>query len=232
MAHQRDPTSPAASQITTASNRITVLTDGLIRLESSSDGTFEDQASTFATFRALDTPSYKLIKKDNGALEIATARFHLVWDGKPFSPSGLSVLLRCELSVGESPLKKGEGDSQHSSTWRYGQKMSNLGGTIRTLDEVDGRCDLGSGIISQVSRYPMYNAKEKYGFSVLDDSESMLFTEDGWVAPRVEGRTDVYLFAYGLDYRAALKAFHIVSGKIPLIPRWALGNWWSRYCEL
>lgn len=59
----------------------------------------------------------------------------------------------------------------------------------------------------------------------------MLFTEDGWVAGRDAGKSDIYLFAYGLDYRGALNAFYTVSGKTPLIPRWALGNWWSRYCE-
>lgn len=42
-------------------------------------------------------------------------------------------------------------------------------------------------------------------------------------------RIDGYLFAYGLDFKAAIKAFYAVSGKQPLIPRWALGNWWSRY---
>jgi len=40
---------------------------------------------------------------------------------------------------------------------------------------------------------------------------------------------DGYLFAYGLDYKAAMKAFFTVSGPQPLLPRWALGNWWSRY---
>lgn len=38
-----------------------------------------------------------------------------------------------------------------TSEWRYGQSdRENLGGTARTLDEVDGRCDLGTGIISKV----------------------------------------------------------------------------------
>jgi alpha-glucosidase (family GH31 glycosyl hydrolase) len=60
----------------------------------------------------------------------------------------------------------------------------------------------------------------------------MLFTEDGWVAPRDKSKADVYLFAYGVDYREALKTFFTVSGAPPLIPRWSLGNWWSRYCEL
>ncbi len=59
----------------------------------------------------------------------------------------------------------------------------------------------------------------------------MLLTEDGWVAARVPGRTDCYLFAYGRDYKAALKALYQLSGNQPLLPRWTLGNWWCRYCE-
>ena len=60
----------------------------------------------------------------------------------------------------------------------------------------------------------------------------MLFDAKGWISPRVKGRVDGYLFAYGFDYREALQAYFAVSGRQPLLPRWALGNWWSRYCEL
>ena len=63
---------------------------------------------------------------------------------------------------------------------------------------------------------------------MLDDSSSLLF-EDGFVATRKPGRTDIYLFAYGWDYLDALRDFHILSGKPPLLPRWALGNWFSRW---
>jgi hypothetical protein len=59
----------------------------------------------------------------------------------------------------------------------------------------------------------------------------MVFQDDGWIAGRGANKSDVYLFGYGLEYRAALKAFFAVSGPPPLIPRWSLGNWWSRYCE-
>jgi len=69
------------------------------------------------------------------------------------------------------------------------------------------------------------------GFAVIDDSESMLLTEDGWVSIREPGRKDYYLFAYGRDYKAALSDFYRVSGRQPMLPRWAFGNWWSRYCE-
>ena len=64
---------------------------------------------------------------------------------------------------------------------------------------------------------------------MIDDTESFVFTSQGWIAPRVEGRVDVYVFAYGRDYTAAVRALYAVSGLPPVIPRWALGNWWSRY---
>ena len=43
-----------------------------------------------------------------------------------------------------------------TNVWRYGDEtnehMSNLGGTFRTLDGVDGRCRLDDGVLSQVGR--------------------------------------------------------------------------------
>jgi alpha-glucosidase (family GH31 glycosyl hydrolase) len=68
---------------------------------------------------------------------------------------------------------------------------------------------------------------------VIDDSKSMLFTEDGFVAAREQdsNRHDIYIFGYGSDHREALQAFYTVSGKPPVLPRWAFGNWWSRFCK-
>ncbi len=67
------------------------------------------------------------------------------------------------------------------------------------------------------------------GFSVVDDSHSMVLTEDGWIAPREEDCTDLYFFGYGHRYLDCLKDFYYLCGKTPLLPRYALGNWWSRY---
>jgi hypothetical protein len=33
------------------------------------------------------------------------------------------------------------------------------------------------------------------------------------------------------EYRTTIKAFYAISGLPPLLPRWSLGNWWSRYYE-
>ncbi|MGH3372801.1 MAG: TIM-barrel domain-containing protein, partial [Nocardioidaceae bacterium] len=127
-----------------------------------------------------------------------------VYDKGPFSPEGLSVLAKGDFS-------------SHDNMWRFGQSVANLGGTARTLDDVDGACELEDGILS------------RNGIAVVDDSGTMLLTDEGWVAPRDSGNIDLYVFAYGRDYRDAVKALYRLTGKQPLLPRFALGNWWSRY---
>ncbi len=92
---------------------------------------------------------------------------------------------------------------------------ANLGGTCRTLDMKVGKVKLGEGIIS------------KTGVAYLSD-KSLALGEDGKVKPRTVD-SDVYVFAYGRDYRGALQDFYRLTGKVPMIPRYVLGNWWSRY---
>ncbi|WP_433618485.1 TIM-barrel domain-containing protein [Dactylosporangium sp. CA-139114] len=183
--------------------RITVLTEGLVRLEYAEDGVFEDRASTFALNRCLPVPDFRVLET-GGHLEIVTSRFRLTYDRGPFTTSGLSLAVR-------------GGVTAYHSVWRYGQEAETLGGTARTLDNADGPVPLEPGVVSRT------------GFAVLDDSRSFLFEPDGWVAADNVGRTDLYVFAYGRDHAAALRAFHAVSGPAPVLPRYALGNWWSRY---
>lgn len=92
----------------------------------------------------------------------------------------------------------------------------NLLGTARTLDFTFGYKKLGIGVIS------------KKGVAVIDDSESLLLL-DSEVKARIVKEKDCYIFAYGKDYRGALKDFYKVTGEVPLLPKYALGNWWSRY---
>jgi alpha-glucosidase (family GH31 glycosyl hydrolase) len=106
-----------------------------------------------------------------------------------------------------------------SDVWHYdGKSYGDLGGTARTLDGAYGRVDLEPGVLSRKS------------YAVLDDSKSMLF-DDGWIATRRPGRIDGYVFAYNGDHKAAIRAFYRLSGNQPVLPRWTLGNWWSRYHE-
>ncbi|KAJ5782685.1 hypothetical protein N7457_004459 [Penicillium paradoxum] len=196
--------SPGATVGGIGQYRFIVLTDGLLRFEWAEDCQFENRASVLAINRHLPVPEFR-VKDDEDSLQIITSRFHLTYDKQPFSPSGLSAIVKGHYKP-------------HGSVWRYGTQVTNLGGTARTLDKVDGRMELEQGILS------------REGFAALDDSKSMLFDNRQWVATRRPGnRVDGYLFAYGHDYRQAVQAFYLLSGPQPLVPRWALGNWWSRY---
>lgn len=93
----------------------------------------------------------------------------------------------------------------------------NMKGTTRTLDGTLGAVSLKDGVLS------------RNGVSVMDDSKTLLLKEDGKLIPREKGSSDKYVFAYGNDNVGCLKAFYFLTGKEPLIPRFALGNWWSRY---
>jgi len=97
-------------------------------------------------------------------------------------------------------------------------KKGNLKGTRRTLDGTFGRVKLSAGLISL------------NGVAVLDDSGSLLLSDDKeTILPRGNKGSDRYYFAYGRDYRACLRDFYQLAGAVPMIPRFALGNWWSRY---
>ena len=190
-------------QIVGIEYRITVLTEGLIRLEYSADGVFEDRGTQVVLNRDFPRTEFRVISGGEG-LEIHTSRLHLVYDGKEFSGHGLSIQVKGNLS-------------NYRSLWRYGEVPMDLKGTARTLDRADGAVELGHGILS------------RYGFSVLDDSRSQVLLEDGWIEPRKKGIRDLYFFGYGHDYKEALRDFYRLCGKTPMIPRYALGNWWSRY---
>ncbi len=201
----RTPSRPVADPAAVVQGdryRITVLTDGLLRLEYSADG-FEDRASAFALFRDLPVPRYRVID-GRQHLEILTDRLHLVYDRGPFTTSGLSIQIRGNVS-------------SYHSVWRFGDAGTNLGGTARTLDNADGAVDLEPGVAS------------RWGYAVLDDSTTPVLDGAGWVEPRSGDRTDLYFFGYGRDYAGAVAALYAVSGATPVLPRFALGNWWSRY---
>ena len=191
-----------------ANYRITLLTEALVRLEYSEDGFFEDRATQFAFFRDFPKVPFRVIRNADG-IEIHTSRIHLVYNEQKFSSFGLSIQVKGNLSV-------------YHSLWHYGEEcipsfLPQLRGTARTLDMADGAIPLEPGIISAT------------GYSVIDDSHSQVLLEDGWIEPRKKQIQDLYFFGYGHEYKEALKDFYYLSGKTPMLPRYALGNWWSRY---
>ena len=183
--------------------RISFLTSQLVRFEYQPDGFFEDRPTTSVQNREFPAVKVAAHQGKNG-LELDTEHLHIVYDGKPFSKNGLCVSVKGKASA-------------YQSTWRFGESFSSLGGTVRTLDGADGRVPVEDGLISA------------NGFTLLDDSQSMILETNGRFLPREQKETDFYFFGYGHDYRQCLKDYYRLSGAVPLLPRYALGNWWSRF---
>ncbi len=191
--------------------RFTVLTERLLRLEYSPTGSFEDRASQVVLNRDLPTPDFKVFR-DGERVQVITRFAHLDYTGGEFTAQSINVK---ELTGG------------YHSIWRPGQEADSkfaqfvglrtqFGGTARTLDAVDGATELEPGLANSL------------GITSLDDSSSLALAED-WVAQRLPGNQDLYIFAHGQDYAAAVADFYRITGPQPVLPRFALGNWWSRY---
>ena len=110
--------------------RFTVLTSRLIRMEYSKNGEFEDRATQTVINRCFDVPKYSVSDQD-GVLKIKTDFIEIRYLKGEFNKNSLSAKF-----IGDF---EGRGFS-----WVYGQEVrGNLKGTARTLDGVNGECDLG-----------------------------------------------------------------------------------------
>ncbi len=197
------PVAPSESIVQCGSARFTVLTARLIRLEYHPEGCFVDRASQAFWFREQPVPPFTSRVQDH-IVEIET--------------EDLSLHYSCSSAHGFSPDNLVIRVKSTGTTWHPGDTdTGNLHGTARTLDFANGYRPLESGLMSQA------------GWSVIDDSNTLLFDDDGWLQPRLPGGVDLYFFGYGHDYRACLQDYCRISGHMPMIPRWVLGNWWSRY---
>ena len=190
--------------ITVGLARFSVLDAGLLRMEYSETGQFEDQTTSLVQNRELKSSDYEIMAVDGYELVLRTTNFTLYYVGGKFDAGSLFIDARSNYGT-------------HYSRWHYGEKVKyNLKGTARTLDKADGAIPLEEGIIS------------KDGFGVLDDSASFLLVGDQ-VSRRDHEEQDVYYFTYGRDFRQTLKMYYELTGFPPMVPRFALGNWWSRY---
>jgi len=184
--------------------RFTILTDRMIRMEYNEQGDFLDAPTQVVVNRNFGEADFKVNETDSD-LEIITEAVHLYYKkGEKFTEQTLFADVKYSFSV-------------FSNRWYYGHVGENLFGTLRTLDGVDGEAKLDNGILG------------KSGYATLDDSNSFLLSADGEPLQRSSQGTDIYLFAYGRSYLDALKDFFKLTGETPLLPRYALGNWWSRY---
>ena len=186
--------------------RIPVLTERLVRLEYSSDGMFNNYETQNVKNRRFSIPEFTK-EEDDTRLIINTRYFSLnYYKNTPFSHNTLFAK-----------------DDSGKVCWYYGQKeVKNLSSTAMSLDKV-------------IEDFPPF---EKGLFSLdgvvtINDTNSLRFDEERNI---VEANTnkeyvDIYLFIYGSDFGLCLKDYFELTGYPKMIPRYALGNWWSKECN-
>lgn len=187
--------------------RVTVLTDRLFRIEKSPQMKFRDEATQAIWHRNTERQQFEISgDQTHAVIETPVCRLVLYKDRS-----------QCYAEIGDSR--------------RSLNNHGNLLGTYRTLDCCNGdtyfkswelgatphTIQLGMGVCS------------KTGLAILDDSDSLTLGEDGEVKNQKANGSDEYVFIYGDDYRGAVRALYMLTGRTPLLPRFALGNWWSRY---
>ena len=199
------PISNSKSIVTGKNYRFTILTSKMIRMEYSDKGIFEDKSTQKVINRNFPDVNFTVIEK-NDTLEIITDDLYLTYNiGKRFNKHNLNIRML-------------NNNYSHHATWYFGNKCeSNLKGTARTLDGVDGSCELEDGLLS------------RHGYSVIDDSKSLVINENGLIEPGEENKIDIYFLGYNRNYIECLNDFYNLCGKTPMLPRYILGNWWSRY---
>lgn len=196
-----------AEQVVTYGDvRLSVITDRILRVEK---GKFCDKATQMVVCRDFAEVNAKAVKDHNFVI-IATDK----------------GAFRVNLATLEAEAKQGK-------KWVMPSNKTNLGGTARTLDGTFGVLGSWKTKKEHTDHFCLGHIRKgifsSNGVAEIDDGKSFLFNEDGSISVREGKCTDKYIFAFGDDYLGGLKEFYSLCGSTPVLPKYALGNWWSRY---
>jgi hypothetical protein len=201
----------ASGQVQDGKARFTVITPTLIRMEYAADGRFEDRPTQTVAERPVPTAAFER-RVEDGDLLIDTGALRLRYrrDSGPFGADNLVIQVRRGAEIVDA-----------RPDWSYAPQPGNLGGWRRGLDNERDPQPLFEGLLSRA------------GWYLLNDSQTVLLTD---TAPGFVQRPDAggvyqdgYLFGYGLDYAQGLADLRSLTGAAPLLPKKALGVWFSRW---
>jgi len=186
--------------------RFTILSERLIRMEYSKDGVFEDRPTSLVWFRDMEKVDFAF-KQDSKYLEISTKYFRLTYQkNKPFYSGKFDTMKYLKVELLNS-----------DRIWYYDHpEVRNYGAPSISLDDNKGKLKLKKGLYSVD------------GFSSIDDSVNDVIEASGEFSHRIKDTVDTYLFMYLKDFAYCLKDYYMITGAPGLIPRYALGNWWSK----
>jgi|GEM_PF-5808571 len=190
------PAGPAPGVFTLGQARFTILAAECIRIEYSTKSLFVDAPSLFAMERGARYLGYS-VEQSTGRLVLDTGRIQLTYtpDGWPLSVANL----KAEIRLGPT-----------TATWTPELNGEGRLDAARSRDWVKGHSLVAPSLLSRA------------GWRLVDDSNGMVL-KDGRAAARPAGHgTDWFLFGYGLDFKAGLRALTAVSGSVPLARKSAL----------
>jgi len=220
------PRNGVVSYIISGRYRIQIFSESFFRVEYSGAGVFDEEYPlvTGGGEGEEEEPAFHSCHDDKSEAEIPhslhtnkifsikTKYFHLeiLPDGKPLDIGNFRVKIFHSLN-GDVVFEPGVEDKE------------NLGGAYLDLYKYPaGKIweNFTPGLISPNGYFVWRNHCE-----FLKDKSN------GWIKKRADSSDfqDWFIFAYGSDYKRAFGDFIAVFGRIPMIPRWALGYWYSRW---
>ena len=162
---------------------------------------------------------------------IKTSALTLTYSGGKFSPRSLRVSGTGGAFKSWSPSMSNDG---------------NLLGTIKSLDQIGPtslNCTENAHIkVHSETLHCTWGLVSRAGWSIYDDSDSPVLNEYGWWGePSADKKSttfvnnsdtqDWYGFFHGHDYKGALADYVKVGGPIAMVPRQAMGIWWTRWFD-
>lgn len=196
--------------------RLTVLGAGLIRIEKSENKAFRDNATQTVLFRDA--------KKQNFSIDETSDSFKIALQ------NGTVILKK---NFDESRILIGKKSYKiDNSTNLFGSKeaLDRANGDAVNLSVVVDVEDHKEEVVVGTEKIVLgFGVVSENGIAVLDDSNSYSLDKKGNITDEKANGLDLYVFIYPENPKDAVNAFYSISDMPPLIPRYTLGNWWSRY---
>jgi alpha-glucosidase (family GH31 glycosyl hydrolase) len=190
--------------------RISIITDRVVRLEYCPSGIFVDKPTQLIQNRNLGTPVYT-IRQDANMVQVSTKYFELTYmKEQPFAGNNVNPAKNLKITLASTI------DKDRQRDWYYKHpEVRNMKGNISGYDIP----------LNAANERGLYSIE---GFASFDDSGNKLLEADGTLSDREPGSIDIYVFMYDKDFKEALVDYFKITGFPELLPRYALGNWWSR----
>ncbi|MBQ2639730.1 MAG: DUF5110 domain-containing protein [Bacilli bacterium] len=189
--------------------RISIITERIVRLEFSPSGQFIDRPTQLVSRRDLGLANFR-VTQDTTYINVSTKYFELKYIKRaPFTGTKVDPAKNLKITLNSR-------ERDRNKDWYYGHpEARNMLGNMISVD-INATKELSRGLYSLD------------GFASIDDSKNKIIMEDGTLANPPEDHIDIYVFMYDKDFKQALFDYFKMTGSPVLVPRYALGNWWSR----